>query len=279
MGAEYRGKTPVPGNPVNDISSEYLVLGVNLGAGVELTERLSAGATVTLGTGFSQLGLVQSSAMVHDYALRGTLGVTCDLNPCNTIGAYYQTKLGLAFPNAFRMPDGTYRDINIDQPETMGLGFANRSLLDGNLLLAADVYYKLWEGANLWGDVMENQWAFAVGAQLTRGKNKFRLGYSWNTNPMSHSVGDGLGGLPVLQNAVQLFQASSLCLISQNRITAGFGREDFLLPGLDFDLFAGGLLKAEDQFGDWQASVAAYYVGLGLTWRFGPCGAPGACSD
>lgn len=280
LGAEYRGQAPEVQNPVNLISGEYMVLGVNLGAGVEVAEGLSAGATVTLGTGFSQLGLVPSTAMVHDYALRGTLGLAYDVNECNTLGAYYQTKLGFTFPNAFRLPDGvpdagTYRDINVDQPETFSLGYANRSLLDGNLLLAADIYYKLWEGANLWGDVMTNQWAFALGTQLTRGQNKYRLGYSYNTNPMNHSVGDGLSGLPVAQSALYLFQASSLALISQHRITAGIGREDFLLQGLDLDLFAGGLLSATDQFGPWQASVAGYYAGLGLTWRFGPCGGHG----
>ncbi len=127
-----------------------LVLGLNAGLGMELTEELSAGATVTVGTGFSQLGLVESTAMVHDYALRGTLGLAYDLNTSNTVGTYYQTKLGFTFPNAFRLPDGTYRDISIDQPETFGLGWANRDFLEGDLLLAADVYYKLWEGANLW---------------------------------------------------------------------------------------------------------------------------------
>lgn len=273
LGAEYRGQAQPPSNPVNLISGEYMVLGVNLGAGVELAEGLSAGATITLGTGFAQLGLVPSTAMVHDYALRGTLGVAYDVDECHTLGAYYQTKLGFTFPNAFLIrPTDTYRNINIDQPETFGLGYANRSFLDGNLLLAADVYYKLWEGANLWSDVMDNQWAFAVGSQLTRGRNKYRLGYSYNTNPMSHSVGDGLSGLPVAQDALHLFQAASLALINQNRITAGIGREDFLLAGLDLDLFAGGLLNATDQFGEWQVSVAAYYVGMGLTWRFGPCG-------
>ncbi len=79
------------------------------------------------------------------------------------------------------------------------------------------------------------------------------------------------------QIAVQLLHASSLCLITQNRITVGVGRQDFLLQGLDLDLFAGGLLNAEDQFGPWQVSVAAYYVGLGLTWRYGACG--GHCGD
>ena len=163
------------------------------------------------------------------------------------------------------------------QPQTIGFGLANRRFLDGNLLLAADVYYKLWENADLWQDVMENQWALAVGSQLTRGRTKYRLGYSYNSNPMDHNVGDGLSHLPVAQNAIQFLQASSMPFINQHRITAGIGREDFLIQGLNLDVFAGGLLDATDQFGPFETSVAVYYVGLGLTWQFGPCSA--TCGD
>ena len=234
------------------MSGEYLVLGMNLGAGVDVTDELALGATVTLGTGFSQLGLVQSSAMVHDYALRGTVGAAYDLNDCNTLGVYYQSTLGFVFPNAFRLPNGEYLDIDMDQPQTVGFGLANRRFLDGNLLLAADVYYKLWDSAALYQDFMENQWVFAVGSQLTRGRNKYRLGYSYNTNPMDHSVGDHLESLTGRAGAIQFLQASSMALINQHRITAGIGREDFLIKGLDLDLFAGGLLNATDQFGPFE---------------------------
>jgi long-chain fatty acid transport protein len=174
------------------------------------------------------------------------------------------------FPNAVRFLDN-YRDLNVSQPETIGLGVANRSLMGGNLLLAADVYYKLWDNAPLWDDVFVNQWAFAVGAQLTRGKLKYRLGYSYNTNPVNHSVGDNLDGFPVGQAFVQLFQASSAAAISQHRITAGIGLQGFLVPTLDLDLFAGGLFNAHDTFGDSQTSLAMYYLGMGLTWRYGDC--------
>ena len=115
---------------------------------------------------------------------------------------------------SFQFPDavtvgGDYRDLRIDQPETIGFGFANRSLMGGNLLIAGDVYYKLWENAALWQDVFVNQWAFAFGTQLTRGKNKFRLGYSYNTNPINHNVGTKLDGFPIAQAELQLFQAAS----------------------------------------------------------------------
>ena len=75
-------------------------------------------------------------------------------------------------------------------------------------------------------------------------------------------MGGNLDGFPVGQDAVRLFQASSTAAISQHRITAGIGRQGFLVPNLDLDLFAGGLLNAEEQFGTSQMSLAVYYVGL-----------------
>ena len=272
LGAEYRGRAP-EGSVLNNVTSEYLVLGLNAAMGVELTERLSAGAALTLGTGFEQLGFtgpLTSTAMVHDYGLRGTFGFDYAMNPCNTVGVYYQTRLDFEFPNAVRF-QGAYRNLCVSQPETIGLGVANRSLMNGNLLIAADIYYKIWEGVPLWEDVFVNQWAFAIGTQLTRGKLKYRLGYSYNTSPINHSVGEDLDGFPVGQSGVQLFQAASIPAINQHRITAGIGRQGFLVPSLDLDLFAGGLFNAHDVFGDSQASLAIYYVGTGLTWRYGNC--------
>lgn len=272
LGAEYRGRAPA-GTFANSFSSEYLVLGVNAGAGFKLSERLSVGASLTLGVGFEQLGLVQTSAMVHDYGLRGNFGMDYALNGCNTVAAFYQTKLGFQFPNAFLNPNtNTYSDVRIDQPETIGLGFANRRFCGGNLLIAADVYYKLWENADFYRDIFVNQWGFAFGTQLTHGRLKYRLGYSYNTNPINHNVGDSLGGYPVLQDQIQFLQASETAVINQHRITAGVGCCDLLFRGMDLDLFVGGLLHASDQFGDHtQASVALYYLGLGLTWRYGNC--------
>ncbi len=101
---------------------------------------------------------------------------------------------------------------------------------------------------------------------------KYRLGYSYNSNPINHSVGSSLDGIGTIAAAVQLYQASSAPFVNQNRITGGIGRQDFLFPGLDVDLFGGGLLPASDSFGSHNtASLAMYYVGLGLTWRYDAC--------
>ena len=268
LGAEFRGQAPA-GSIVNDFSSEYMVLGLNAGVGFDLTDRLSVGAAATLGTGFEQLGLVSNSAMVHDYAVRGTLGVDYKLTPENTVGAFYQSKESFQFPNAVFI-GGAYRDIRLTQPDTFGMGLANTSLMGGNLLLAADVYYKLWGDAAGYSDIFVNQWAVAFGAQLTRGRMKYRLGYSYNSNPINHNAGSTFDGLPVLQDRIYLLQASETAAINQHRLTAGFGRQDFLFQGVDLDFFVGGMFNATDQFGpNTRASVGLYYVGLGLTWRFG----------
>jgi long-chain fatty acid transport protein len=272
LGAEYRGRAPET-DSLNNLSGEYMVLGINVGAGFELTDRLSVGASMTLGSGFEQLGFVGpivSSAMVNAYALRGSVGADYKLNDFNTVGAYYQSKMNFNYPDAIRV-GGNYHDLRIDQPDTFGFGWANNSLMNGDLLLAADVYYKLWEDAALYQDVFVNQWAFALGAQLTRGQNKFRLGYSYNSNPLNHSVGGSLDGFPILQDQLQLFQAASMATITQHRFSGGFGRSNFLVQNLDLDFFAGGLFPASDQFGSNSVSVAAYYLGLGLTWKYGPC--------
>jgi long-chain fatty acid transport protein len=272
LGAEYRGR--VPQNPlINNSSSQYLVLGVNLGAGFQLTDRLAVGAAITLGNAFEELGNVgpiTSAAMVNAYGLRGNVGATYELNDCNTLGFYYQSKMHFTFDDAVRI--GTdFFDVNIDQPDTFGIGLANRKLMDGNLLLAFDVYYKLWQDADLWQDVFVDQWAIAFGAQYTSGCTKYRIGYSFNSDIINHSVGDRLDGNPVGQAAVQLYQAANLPLVNQHRITGGIGRQDVFFRGFDVDLYAGGLFPQSGQFGpNNRSSLAMYYVGLGFTWRYLP---------
>ena len=60
-------------------------------------------------------------------------------------------------------------------------------------------------------------------------------------------------------------------LVNQHRITGGFGRQDVFFRGLDLDLFAGGMFPQTGEFGPHNtASLAIYYVGLGLTWRYDP---------
>ena len=152
-GAEYRGRAP--GTILNNYSEEYLVLGLTTGFGVELTDRLSVGASTTLGIGFEQFGFLgatfANNAMANAYALRATVGADYALNDCNTVGFFWQSPMKFAFNDAVQINPlvgpTTYQDMHITQPNTYGLGLANHALMDGNLLLSADVYYIPWSTA------------------------------------------------------------------------------------------------------------------------------------
>ena len=57
--------------------------------------------------------------------------------------------------------------------------------------------------------------------------------------------------------------------MNQHRISAGVGLTD-VLPGLDFDAFAGGMFEASQSFGPLtNISIESYWLGIGFTWRFG----------
>ena len=64
----YRGLAAV-GTLLNNLSNEYMVLGINMALGLKVTDRLSVGRPDP-GPGFEQLGFIGgfvSSAMVHGY--------------------------------------------------------------------------------------------------------------------------------------------------------------------------------------------------------------------
>ena len=70
------------------------------------------------------------------------------------------------------------------------------------------------------------------------------------------------GGAAHIQYIEALFAA-----IPQHRLTGGVSVHD-VLPGIDWDLFAGGMFEDLQTFGITTATVKSYWVGTGITWRF-----------
>jgi long-chain fatty acid transport protein len=258
-------------------NSGIAIFSVPIMLGADLTDNFSVGAGVTMGIAFFDGPFVGIGGMTPDYALRGTLGANYQLGEATTVGAYYQTRQGYTFDNAFVLnpgPGQIARDVNMDLPENLGLGLANSSLADGKLLLACDVLYKLWNNADLYDAIYDDQIVIQLGAQYTLGQYKLRAGYVWAENPIDQSPGPELGGVvqPGDIRAVRYSQAL-LAVTGQNRISFGIGRTD-LLPGLDLDLMAGGMFQDTEQLGGFTtSSIESYWIGTGLTWRFGR----GAC--
>lgn len=240
--------------------------------GVDLTERWSIGTTFAMGIGIYDAPFVGVSNMVMDYGLRGTLGTNYKLNECNTLGGYYQTKESFEFENGFIINPGPNQvplDVGLDMPENLGFGIANTALMDGKLLLGADLLYKLWDNTDTFGAIYNNQFAVQVGSQLSVGKYRLRTGYVWAENPLDPAPGPNIGG--VLQpdfRAVRYVQGL-LAVTSEHRISGGIGIQDFL-PGIDVDLMAGGMFRDSEQLGAFTTtSIESYWIGGGMTWRFG----------
>ncbi len=269
-GVDFRG---VPAS--SGTSAQYLALDMIGAAGVAVTDRLSIGSSLIVGSSFLDGPFVDLGGMTPAYALRGSVGLNYFLRDPTSVGFYYQTKKNFRFDDAVVFSNGAVSDIKFDHPANLGWGLADSSLFDGRLLVAADVLYKLHSDADFLKAIYKDQWVLQLGTQycLTP-RTRLRLGYAYNENPMRDASVTSVGGvsLPDGVPAMRYIQGQ-FAAISQHRLTGGVGVRD-VLPGLDFDVFAGGMFKGSDQFASTNATVESYWVGLGATWRYG-CGAAG----
>lgn len=263
-GVDFRG---IPES--NGTSAQYMALDLAAGLALPLTERLSVGSTVFLGSSFLDGPFTDSGSMALAYSLRGTLGVNYALYPATSIGAYYQTKKNFRFEDA-AVINGVVYDVRLDHPRNFGIGIADESLMDGRLLVASDVIYKNYQDTDFLKSIYEDQWVWQTGLQYTVGpKVKLRLGYSYNTNPMRDASVTSIGGVPVPDGIPGLrYIAGQFAAIPQHHFTGGFGISN-VLPGIDMDMLAGGMFEDEQQFATTIASVESYWIGSYLTWRFG----------
>lgn len=262
----------------NGTSAEYLALDMILGTGIELTERLSVGASMALGISYIDGPFVDLTGMVPGYALRGTIGANYSISCNTTLGAYWQTKKAFVFQDAVLFAGGgPPQDLHFDHPENIGIGVANTSFAGGRLLLAMDVLFKRYSDADFLKGVYEDQWVFQFGTQYRVNKRiRLRLGYAYNENPMRQNpVVTSIGGIDLPDGIPGVrYVQGQFAAVSQHRLTGGVGIRD-ALPGVDFDLFAGGMFEGTDQLASTIVSVESYWLGAGLTWRFGR----GACED
>lgn len=278
IGADFAGE-PASGGT----TAEFIVFGVNAGLGYRVNENLNLGAAATISFAQLALGLQNtvvgdfafgSAGQTHDIGIRGTFGATYDLGD-TTLGAYYQTKQRHKFDNLVVDGTGSFQSPRIEQPANLGIGISNESLMNGDLLLMADVIFKDWSDTRFWGDIYDDQWVFSLGAQLTRNNLQYRLGYGYAQDPTKSNVSQ-LGDLAIPPGAIEYLQASQAQVIYEHRVTAGLGVNDFLTPGLTLDLSAGWQFKEDRDYGTGSlsggghtnAEVYSWHVGAGLTWKF-----------
>jgi long-chain fatty acid transport protein len=240
--------------------------------------------------------------MTHDIGFRATLGGRMKVMPGLTVGAYVQTEQpheydnlhvtsmggigalsngnGIVQQQAAIKCNGTSgnvcrQDVRVEQPMNIGLGFAFNGLMNGNLLVMADITHKAWSDARFFNEFYEDQEVYSVGLQLTQGPMKFRLGYGYADDPLKDKVADGVqiktiggvneGGSTYTSTMYPLFmsyfQAMETPVIYKHRISAGLGIDGFLAPMLTLDTHVAFQLEEEKCFGANQESVTSIYAG------------------
>jgi long-chain fatty acid transport protein len=157
----------------------------------------------------------------------------------------------------------------MDMPQNIGLGVANSALMDGRLLVACDVLYKLWDEADLYSAIYDNQWVVQTGMQYSTGPYRLRAGYVWAENPIDATPSLNVGGVPLGELPVVRYTQGLLAVTGQHRISAGVGVAD-VLPHVDLDMMAGGMFRSSEQLGAFTStSIESYWIAFGLTWRYG----------
>lgn len=257
----------------NGTNTGLAIFSVPVSVGVDLTDRLSVGASAALGIAFYDGPFVGVGGMTPDYALRGTIGTNYLLTPTTTMGAYYQTKQSFTFENAFKFglgPIEIAQDIDLDLPQNIGIGFANTSLMDGRLLVGVDLLYKLWDETASFGNYYNNQFAVQLGSQLSAGRWRFRSGYTWAENPIDPNPLDiNIGGVSVGTVPALAYAQGLVAVTSQHRLSGGIGVLD-VLPGVDLDIMAGGMFRDSQALGNFTTTnIQSYWIAAGMTWRFG----------
>ncbi|MFM7520847.1 MAG: OmpP1/FadL family transporter [Planctomycetota bacterium] len=272
LGAAGGGSDYVQVPASNGTSAYLLILEFAPSVAIELTDRLSIGATMFIGDGYSSGPFVGTSTMTNAYALRGGFGLDYRLGDATWLGAYYQTNQDFRFGNQVVLfSQSQSRDVDIGLPQQVGLGIANESLLDGRLLLAADALYLDWRSASLFKSIYTGQWVMQTGAQYrATDRVALRIGYAYAQNPLNDSFGSRIGpievpgGLPAAR-----YVQSQFAIINEHRMAGGIGVRDLLMRGLDFDAFAGGMFPASQLLGNsTTVSLASYWIGVGFTWHF-----------
>lgn len=271
LGAAGGGSSYVQDPASNGSSSYLLFLEFAPSLAVQLTERLSVGATMFIGDGFASGPFVGTSTMTNAYALRGGVGIDYLMGDATRLGAYYQSTQAFRFQNEAILFNQS-RPITVDMglPQTVGLGISNEALLDRRLLLAADALFLDWDSAALFKSIYRPQWVMQLGGQYrATDRLKIRAGYALAENPIDGSFGDTIGPVVVPGGVKSVkYLQSQFAIVNQHRISAGFGYSD-LMPGLDFDAFAGGMFPATQLLGDaTRVDISSYWIGIGFTWHF-----------
>ena len=185
------------------------------------------------------------------------------------MGAYYQTKQAFTFDNAVLLANETIRrDVDLDLPQNLGFGIANRTLMDGRLLVGVEVLYKLWNEADLFAALYDNQWVIQVGGQYTAAGIGCGL-IPWAENPLDSTPDVNAGASSWIRCPRCLTRKG--CWRSPARTASRrVSGSSMSCPASTwiFTPVACSATRSRSATSRRRPS-SSYWVGAGLTWRFG----------
>lgn len=175
LGSDWRNTQGLP-NLIADLG----LFGANMSAAYQVTDKLSLGATFTLGIASLQVGLTDNSGTVHEFGVGGSLGATYDAGAV-ILGATYKSELRVTYENVIETAPDDFSDFELEQPQEVQLGIATSKAFSQNTLIELDFRYKNWDSANGYSSFWKDQYIFALGGQHKIGNLYLRAGYSYNT--------------------------------------------------------------------------------------------------
>jgi len=241
FGADYRddaiqlvaGAAPSMGFPspiTLPLIVEFISFNANFGVGYEVTDKLSVGASGTLGFGLFQFGTTGpttgvtafgaatgnpgltdfggTTASVHDVGFGASIGATYALTNKTMLSATVKSEVEYNFKKGVYSsvaPGDGWQDLKLETPMEVIVGVAVDDLFINNLLVEGDVIWKNWSSAAAFQDVWDDQFVIAMGARYTTGAWTFRAGYEWSepllldAKDANNTVGtlQGIGSLPL----------------------------------------------------------------------------------
>lgn len=174
----YLGTFPL----VKGLDAELQLAKLASSVAFKATENISFGASLHLG--YAELDLGKGSST--DYSIGGQAGVLVRHGDHIRLGLTYTSPLKSTFKGVFDLDgDGVLDTLTLEMPQEVGLG-VGLVLLEGDLLLRADLKWKNWADADGYDDLdWEDQWVAAIGAGYRAADRLvLRLGYNYGTNPV-----------------------------------------------------------------------------------------------
>lgn len=287
LGGDFRDVEGIP-----NLSSDLKVFGANLGAAYDVTDRLTLGATATLGIGALQIGLTDISSSVNDFGVGGTVGATYEAGPI-ILGAAWKAPLSITYRQVLEVAQDDFAGVELTQPWEAQFGLATSDAFLKNTYVAFDYRFKAYGRASTYQDIWRGLHTGSLGVQHTietpLGAMFLRGGYTLTSRlrKPDEELGSTFAGNSFVANPnfdpatsppeAALFPVTPTFLqLAQGTIANGYWRQSVSLGAgwrametMRLDINGDLAFDGTVEKGPFRSEGRVWSVGMGITWTFG----------